>query len=201
MKHEFSRILNRVKMAAAEQRFQPNKHVSTSLLLNIDALPGDGWSLLGQREFPAHAYKSDPVMDNAKVIKSTTSRRLFENHSSSRSVIVEVTPLANAFDAQLWVSSAEARLRQNLAKVVEVMEFVVIDEVSLEGAEKTESFQSKILVPKGLRTSLAISTSVGDVYTMVSCGSFEQPWTMQEVVEIAKTQVNRIVSARGASGL
>ncbi|MGD0692826.1 MAG: hypothetical protein ABSA22_10835, partial [Acidimicrobiales bacterium] len=69
------------------------------------------------------------------------------------------------------------------------------------GAEKTESFQSKILVPKGLRTSLAISTSVGDVYTMVSCGSFEQPWTMQEVVEIAKTQVNRIVSARGASGL
>jgi hypothetical protein len=201
MKREISRIANRFKIAAAQQRFQPNMDASTSLLLDLDALPGSGWSLLGQRAFPAHAYKSGtPVMDHAKQIKSTTSRRLFENESTSTSVIVEVTPLANAVDAQLWVSTAEERLRHNLEKVVEVKEFVVIDDVSLPSIGVTACFQTKIIVPKGLQTSLTISANVYDVYAMIQCGSFEVPWTMQEFLEIAGDQVNKIASFRRGAG-
>ena len=91
-------------------------------------------------------------MNRAKEMKSTTSRRLIENPSQSRSIIDEVTPLASATDAATWVSGAEKRLKSNLAKVgIDVNDFREIQEVPLASVDVAKCFEYTLALKRDSR--------------------------------------------------
>jgi hypothetical protein len=196
-----ARIRTAFKVVVAEQSYQPNNEISTSLLLSPDELPGNGWTTSGQREMSAHAFKkNNPIMDRAKTMKSTTSRRLIENPSQSRSIIDEVTPLASATDAASWVSSADQRLKSNLSKVgIDVNDFREIQEVPLASVGVARGFEYTLTLKKGPKASTLVVANVDDVYMSVTCGSFDEPWTFDDVLNIARVQVMKIRNMKGKS--
>jgi hypothetical protein len=200
MKKKLKKFLGASKVVISQQRYQPNKEYSRSLILDSEELPVSGWINSLQQDMPTHSFnKGNAVMINAKSIKSTTSRNLFKNEDSSGSILVEVMPLASVEDAKEWVESACDRVKRTLSGKASLSEFNCIGAIAIPNIDTSSGFHYSMTLEKGLRKSTAVAASVGDVYTIVTCSKFNADWSMNEVVELVQVQAYKIRSA--SSGL
>lgn len=158
-------------------------------------MPGDDWKATMQQNLRAHAFQEDsPATRGARKIQSTTTKKLFERDDSSKTLILQITPLASVTDAEDWVRSAPDRVQKGLANVADVSDFRIADEVSLENVEHVNSFEYISVGPKGLRPTRAIAANFHEVYLLVIGGSLDQWWTWGDLIEVANVQVRKIAS-------
>ncbi|MGH7174810.1 MAG: hypothetical protein ACREGR_00425 [Minisyncoccia bacterium] len=187
------KIVGGVKVALAQLGPQPNKRSSMSMLLDTSEVPGSGWRVSIQQNLRAHAFKEkNLVTRGAKTNQSTTSRKLFESDRSSKSLLVEVTPLATEADAESWSSSSSDRTRMSLSNVANLQSLHLVEGLALPGAERASCFEYTINSSKGVRTSLAIAANYRAIYLQVTGSSLDESWTWGEVIDAASAQVRKI---------
>jgi len=187
-------ILGGAKVAIASQRYQPNKDLTTAYLLTTEELPGAGWTTELQQDVPTHAgSKGDhPEIERAKLMKSTTSRRLFKDAENSKSILVEVTPLANETDAKSWVASADQRTERKMSKWSDLKEYRVIGDVSVRNVEASRGMQYSMTLDKGLRNTVAVASCADNVYVLITCSDFGQTWRLEDVIEVVQIQIDKV---------
>jgi hypothetical protein len=189
---KFKMFVGGVKMALASQRYQPNRELTAKFLLTSDEMPGNGWNEPAKLDVPTYTFYKNarPEIERAKLMKGTTSRALFKDASDS--IIVEVTPFADATDADSWVSSADDRIKRRMAEWIDPNEFQVINDVSVPGGAVSCGMKYSLTRPEGKRSRLVIATSIDNVYVLVTCINDDQRWKLEDVVEIAGVQVEKI---------
>lgn len=136
MNRKLRRILSAAKLAGATQRYQPNKELTIAYLVSADELPGTGWTMSVQQDFPKHAFsRGAGEIERARSMKSTTSRRLFNDASESRSIFIEITPFASETDAESWVASADERVKRKMSKLSDLDDFQFIGDITVPQVE------------------------------------------------------------------
>jgi hypothetical protein len=202
MNRKLKMIFGATKIAVASQRYQPNRELTVAYLLTSEELPMNGWTMSAQQDYPTRAFnKGEAEIERAKSMKGTTSRRLFKNDSDSRSIFIEVIPLASATDAESWVASSDERVRRKMAKLCELNDFRVNGAVSIPKAVLTRSVAYSMSIPKGERTSIAVAANAEDVYVLVTCSDIDHNWPIDDVIEIVRVQINKILKLKGTSTL
>jgi len=181
-------------VSIATQRDQPNKELTTMLLLTPDELPRSGWAVDLQQEMPAHTGSKGryPEMERAKAINSTASRRLFHKGSDSGSIFIEVAPLADPTDAESWVASTNERVKRTMSKLTDLKEFRDRGDVIVPGVEDSRAMEYSMTVKNGMRSTLGVAASAEGVYVLVRCSSIENSWSMEDVIEIVRLQIEKI---------
>ena len=192
MKRNAKMLFGATRVAMAAQRYQPNRDLTSELTLAANEVPGMGWTISIEQDMPAHSFnKGEPEMIRAKQIKSTTSKRLYKN-SVSKTVLIEITPLATTSDAESWVSSSIERVRRQMLKYVDLDEFEVIDDIALANVGSSTAFRYGMTTPDGVRESIVVASNVGNVYTIVTCTDVGRVWSIEEVLRVVHSQVEKI---------
>jgi hypothetical protein len=201
MNKKLKKSLAALKIVIAQRAYQPNCDSTLVLLLSEEDLPGSGWKQSLQQTFPTGALaENDPIMTRAKQMKSTTARRQFGISSSTRSLLVAIAPLGSSTDAQSWVATTDERTKRNLSKIEDVGEFHLIDDVFVSNVGVTRGFTYTFSRPEGLRLATVVATSVDELFTSVTGLSFGEPWSIDEVLEVVRAQVDKIQVRRASGG-
>lgn len=200
MRKQITKIVRATQGALAQQMKQPNKNDTIKMILNSEELPGGSWITYLKRDIPVHAFDArDPIKIRVKDLKYTTSRRSFKKPPTSRLIFIEVTPLANPADAEAWTMSASSRQQSKLSALGDVFDFTVLDQAELSGVKVSESFSFATNRPNGVLKTLALVACIENIFIMVACSDFNQPWMMEEVSAVVTTQVAKISSMIGES--
>ena len=199
MNKKLKKSLAALRIVAAQHAYQPNSASTLLLLLKEEDLPGSGWKQSLQQTFPTGALAADdPIMARAKQMKSTTARRQFGIPSSTRSLLVAIAPLASSTDAQSWVASTDERTKRNLSKIEDVGEFHLIDDLSLSSVGDTSGFTYSFTRPEGARLATVVASNVDELFMSVTGLSFEEPWSIDGILEVVQAQVDKIQVRRAA---
>src|SRR5665213_2284863 len=165
----FNKFSGALKVSIATQRDQPNKELTTVLLLAPDELPRSGWTVDLEQDMPTHAFSKGryPEIERAKTINSTASRRLFHKDSDSGSILIEVAPLANAADAESWVTSTNERVKRIMSKLSDLKDFRDLDDVIVPGVQTGCAMEYSMTVKNGMRSTLGLAASADAIYVLV----------------------------------
>jgi hypothetical protein len=192
-------ILGATRVAIATQDYQPNKESTADLILSSEEVPSGSWTSSIEQDIPTNSFnKRDPEMHRAGLMWSTTSKRLFKN-STLGTVLIEVSPLATSTDADSWVLSAGERVKRKMMKYVELAKFEALDDIVLANVGQKSGFEYKVNDPNGLRSSVVVAASVSDIYVIVTCTDYGREWSLEEVLDIVRAQVEKIRNTRVSS--
>jgi hypothetical protein len=160
MSKKVKKFFGALRIVAAQTAYQPNSDSTVALILTAEELPGSGWKTSLRQAFPTGAFnREDPIRIRAKEIGSTTVRHEFQLLSSSRALLIAVTPLASASDSESWVANADERVARSVSKFEDIREVRVIDDLSLANVGSAKGFTYTFSRPKGLRIAVAAASN------------------------------------------
>jgi hypothetical protein len=179
-----------LRIAIGSRRTWPGQDVVLGMVLDLDQLGDDDWTL-----FSEHAYRTGTGKRNsdeiqrARQIGSITARRCFRRTSSMTSLLISVSPYGSADDARARLHAPP--LAKPFTRIAHTDERPA-EGVTIPEADEAVAFESDFVGNDGAGTSKRISAAVGSCWFGMLMSTVGHQLKWDEVSSLATAQADRI---------
>ena len=185
--------MNRQQYLLAQIGKKSQKQLSMSMLLDPNELPGGEWSLKGERSWRiGKVGQRDAASLRAKSSGAFTAIRSMEQPSTSKWVIVKVSPMVSPEDALLVPPDSDITLfTAPKSSAIMAGERYVDIPIDL-GLSNAKAFELTASESNRVATYRIVTGTVDRVIASICCSGWGDGWTWQEIRAITAAQDQKI---------